>query len=128
MNLSDYTKRLAVRAAERRAVLAGESMPEWPVPVVERAQVALSPVEDGTGSWIVAGLIDVHDEVNAAGIWHAVSGTDKTMSRFAEPGSVVLLFDGRSEPMSYLTLAYARDAAPLACAADCDCVETGGAS
>lgn len=111
MNLSDYAKRLATRAAERRAALAGESMRQWPLPDAERAQVALDPVDDGTGTWIAAGLVDVHDEVNTAGVWHAVTGTDKTKTaaRFAEQGSVVLHFDGRSEPMSYLTLVYARD-------------------
>lgn len=127
MNLADYAKRLADRAADRRAALAAE-VPEWPAPVAARAQVALDPVDDGTGVWIAAGLVDVHDEVNAAGSWHAVTGTDKTASLFREPGSVVLHFDGRSEPLSYMALVYARDAAPVACNADCGCVEAGGAS
>jgi hypothetical protein len=110
MNLSEYAKRLADRAAERRAALAAEAMPQWPTSVADRAQVALDPVEDGTGAWIAAGLVDMHDEVNAAGVWHIVTGTNKSASRFAESDSVVLLLAGRSEPMGYMALVYARDA------------------
>jgi hypothetical protein len=86
---------------------------EWPQSVAARAKTALGPKVDGTGMWLVAGLVDVHDEVNAAGCWHTVTCTVVRTPHGGQPGHVVLHFGGRSEPMDYLALVYARDAATV---------------
>jgi hypothetical protein len=96
------------RGRDRRPV---ETDWEWPQSVATRAKTALDPTVDGSGAWLVAGLIEVHDEVNAAGSWHTVTGTVVRAPHGGQPGHVVLHFGGRSEPMDYLALVYARDAA-----------------
>jgi hypothetical protein len=106
--MTGYAKALAARWAGRRSPSPPEAVPEWPRSV---AITALEPEPDGTGTWLAAGLVKVHDEVNAAGCWYAVTGTDVTAPHGGQSGRVVLYFDGRSEPVSYLTLVYARDAA-----------------
>lgn len=111
MILSEYAKWLAARRADRHSSPAVETEPEWPKSVAARAVTALDPEPDGTGTWLVAALVHVHDEVNAAAHWHRVTGTDVTAPRRGQPGRVVLYFDGRSEPVSYAALVYARDAA-----------------
>lgn len=110
MILSEYAKWLAARRADRHSSPAVETEPEWPKSVAARAVTALDPEPDGTGTWLVAALVELRDEVNAAGRWHAVTGTDVTAPHRDQPGRVVLRFDGRSEPMGYLALVYARDA------------------
>ena len=110
MILSKYTGALAARRADRRSSLSPDAAHEWPRSVVARAVTTLAPEPDGAGHWLAAGLVEVHDEVNAAGRWYTVTGTDVTAPQGGQPGRVVLYFDGRSEPMGYLALVYARDA------------------
>lgn len=86
-----------------------ETFPEWPKPVAERAVAPFESVDDGTGAWIPAGLVEVHDEVNVRGDWLKVTGTTTMPSRFDQMGAVVLHFGARVESMSYLPLVYARD-------------------
>ena len=110
MILSKCTEALAARRADRRSSPPPEAARAWPQSVSARAVTALAPDFDGAGHWLAAGLVEVHDEVNAAGRWYTVTGTDVTAPQGGEPGRVVLYFDGRSEPMGFLTLVYARDA------------------
>lgn len=110
MILSKYTGALAARRADRRSSPWPDAAHEWPQSVEARAVTALAPEPDGTGHWLAAGLVEVHDEVNAAGRWYTVTGIDVTAPHGGEPGRVVLYFDGRPEPTGYLTLVYARDA------------------
>lgn len=78
-----------------------------------RTMSALESVDDGTGMWLAAGLVELHDEVNASGDWHTVTGIDVTRPRDGRAPYVVLYFAGRSVPIDYTALVYTRDAATI---------------
>ena len=78
-----------------------------------RTMSVLESVDDGTGMWLAAGLVELHDEANASGDWHTVTGIDVTEPDDYDPGYVVLYFAGRSVPIDYTALVYTRDAATI---------------
>lgn len=88
-------------------------MPQWPQPVADRQVRDADSREDGTGIWLPAGVIDVHDEVNVAGEWLTVTGTVITVPDYDQPGSAVLDVGGRSLRLDYTARVYARDAAAV---------------
>lgn len=92
MILSEYAKALAARRADRHSSPAVETEPEWPRSVAARAATALDPEPDGTGAWLVAGLVELYDEVNAAGRWHAVTGTNVTAPHGGQLGRLALVY------------------------------------
>ena len=69
--------------------------------------------DDGTGLWLPAGLVSVHDEINVAGRWFTVTGMDVWKPCGVEPGFATLHFGGWSHRSGFASRVYVRDEAAL---------------
>lgn len=118
MTLSDYAKLHAGRWLDRHLPPV-----EQPNPAPQLAQLAVyserfadvTDNEDDTGMWLPAGLVRTGEQVQVAGRWHTVSGTD-VLYLDGEPRRSTLLFDGWQESCRYTQLVYVRDEATLVAA------------
>lgn len=117
MILSEYAKAAAGlfgRNAEPPREMAAEDLaPCGPLPVAERCPEDPDSRDDGTVTWLPAGLVELGDEVNIDGVWHTVTGTDIRTPRYDDPGFAVLHFDGGSHRTGYVTRVYVRDEATI---------------
>ena len=94
MSLSEYVRKSAGRWVPRKPV-----------------RVDIDSREDGTGMWLPAGRVNVHDELNVAGRWYRVTGVDAILPQKDYAGYAALYFDGRSQGTTYTAAVYVRDEA-----------------
>ena len=103
MSITERAKQIAGRWRH----VGPEEKPEYLAP----APFDIESRDDGTGTWLPAGLVDVHDEVNVAGRWFTVTGTDVCAPSGSQPGFATLYFSGWSHRSGFGSRVYVRDIA-----------------
>lgn len=112
MNLPESMKAAAGRWVGTRYTPAVPP-PREPLPAAQRCLDDPRSRGDGTGLWLPAGLVDLHDQVNLDGAWRTITGTDTRPPDYDQPGSAVLHWDGGSHETGFVTRVYVRDEATI---------------
>lgn len=99
------------RGPEEKASVRIEMRVTGPIPVAVGAEV--ESADDGTGIWLPAGLVSVHDEVNIAGRWFTVTGTETREPSSESAGFAQLDFEAWSQRTLFTSRVYVRDAAAV---------------